>query len=326
MQIYVCVKHVPDTAANIKIVGENGFDDADCKFIPNPYDEYALEQAVQLVEKNGGEVIIVTAGKAAAAATIRAGMAMGAKRGILVTADSQFLDSQVTARLLAAAIQQDGQPDIIFAGKAAVDTEGFQTPYRLAALMNLPVASEISKMEIDGGKAVVGREIGGGVRETLEVDLPCVISATKGLNEPRYPKFPDIMKAKKKEIKQMALTDLAPSVGSAQSELVKLEKVPQRSGAKMLDGCSPGGGRIGKNSNTGRKSYLVPIHKWLICPISASGLNFNLSKYLSVFLRFKFSAFRELEQIILFLDGHDLCKRHSKVVEKGENPWQLSAS
>jgi len=104
MQIYVCVKHVPDTAANIKIVGENGFDDGGCKFIANPYDEYAVEQAVQLVEKNGGEVVVVTVGKAAAAATIRAAMAMGAHRGILVTIESQFLDSQTTARALAAAI------------------------------------------------------------------------------------------------------------------------------------------------------------------------------------------------------------------------------
>jgi electron transfer flavoprotein beta subunit len=108
MQIYVCVKHVPDTAANIKIVGDNGFDDGGCKFIANPYDEYAIEQAVQLVEKNGGEVIVVTVGKAAAAATIRAAMAMGAHRGILVTVDSQFLDSQTTAQALKAAIDKDG--------------------------------------------------------------------------------------------------------------------------------------------------------------------------------------------------------------------------
>jgi len=236
MQIYVCVKHVPDTAANIKIVGENGFDDAGCKFIANPYDEYAIEQAVQLVEKRGGEVVIVTVGKAAAAASIRAAMAMGAHRGILVTVDSQFLDSQTTARALKAAIEQDGQPDIIFAGKGAVDTEGFQTLYRLAAAMNLPVVNEINKMELGDGKVIVSHEIGGGAREHVEVALPCVLGATKGLNEPRYPKFPDIMKAKKKEIKQVAIADLGISIDGPQSELVKLEKVPERSGAKILNG------------------------------------------------------------------------------------------
>ena len=236
MLIYVCVKHVPDTAANIKIVGENGFDDAGCKFIANPYDEYAIEQAVQLVEKRGGEVVIVTVGKAAAAASIRAAMAMGAHRGILVTVDSQFLDSQTTARALKAAIEQDGQPDIIFAGKGAVDTEGFQTLYRLAAAMNLPVVNEINKMELGDGKVIVSHEIGGGAREHVEVALPCVLGATKGLNEPRYPKFPDIMKAKKKEIKQVAIADLGISIDGPQSELVKLEKVPERSGAKILNG------------------------------------------------------------------------------------------
>jgi len=236
MQIYVCVKHVPDTAANIKIVGENGFDDAGCKFIANPYDEYAVEQAVQLVEKEGGEVVIVTVGKPAAVVSIRAAMAMGGNRGILVTVDSQFVDSQVTAKALTAAIEQDGKPDIIFTGKGSVDSEGFQTLYRVAAAMNLPVVNEINQFELGDGKAVVSHEIGGGTREVLEVSLPCILGATKGLNEPRYPKFPDIMKAKKKEIKEIAIADLGISVDGAGSEVLKLEKVPERSGAKMLDG------------------------------------------------------------------------------------------
>ena len=236
MQIYVCVKHVPDTAANIKVVGENGFDDAGCKFIANPYDEYAVEQAVQLVEKNGGEVIVVTVGKPAAVGTIRAAMAMGAHRGILVTVDRQFLDSQITARALKAAIEQDGQADIVFTGKGAVDTEGFQTLYRLAAAMDLPVVNEINKMELGDGTAIVGHEIGGGARESLEVQLPCVLGATKGLNEPRYPKFPDIMKAKKKPVQEIALADLGVSADEAQSELLALEKVPERTGAKMMEG------------------------------------------------------------------------------------------
>lgn len=236
MQIYVCVKHVPDTAANIKILGENGFDDTAGKFIANPYDEYAVEQAVQMVERDGGEVVVVTVGKEAATTTIRAAMAMGAHRGILVKVDSQFLDSRTTARALKAAIEQDGRPDIIFTGKGAVDTEGFQTPYRLAAALNLPVVNEINKMELVDGKATVSREVGGGAREVLEVSLPCVLGTTKGLNEPRYPKFPDIMKAKKKPVKEIALADLNISSDGAQSALIALEKVPERSGAKMLEG------------------------------------------------------------------------------------------
>ena len=236
MQIYVCVKHVPDTAANIKIIGENGFDDSECKFIANPYDEYAVEQAVSLVEKNGGEVILVTMGKEAATATLRAAMAMGAHRGIHIKIDSQFIDSQTTAKALAAAIMQDGKPDIVFAGKSSVDTEGSQTMYRLAANMNLPIVNEINKMELINGKAVVRSEISAGTSQTVEVALPCVLGATKGLNEPRYPKFPDIMKAKKKPLKQITLKDLGISNAEAEYELIKMEKVPERSGAKILDG------------------------------------------------------------------------------------------
>ena len=236
MQIYVCVKHVPDTAANIRIVGENDIDDAACKFIITPYDEYAVEQAVQLVETHGGEVIIVTVGKPAAAASIRAAMAMGAHRGILVTVDSQFLDSRTTALALKAAIEMDGQADLVFTGKGAVDTEGFQTPYRLAAAMNLPVVNEINRMELRDGTVTVGREIGGGAREVVEVGLPCVLGATKGLNDPRYPKFPDIMKAKKKPIQEVSLADLGLRGADTQSELIKLEKVSERSGARMMAG------------------------------------------------------------------------------------------
>lgn len=236
MKIYVCVKHVPDTAANIKTVGAAGFDDVVCKFIANPYDEYAVEQAVRLMESQGGEVVAVSVGKEAAMATLRSAMAMGATRGILVTVANQFLDSEITSQALKAAIERDGKPDLIFAGKGAVDTEGFQTAYRLAEAMNLPVVNEILKMELRDGKAVVEREIGGGAREVLEVGLPCVLGATKGLNEPRYPKFPDIMKAKKKEVKQMTLADLGLSAAAARTELLKLEKVPDRSGAKIIPG------------------------------------------------------------------------------------------
>jgi len=237
MPVYVCVKHVPDTAASIKVVGENGYNDSACKFIVNPYDEYAVEEAVRLVEKRGdGEVVIVTVGPEAAVATMRGALAMGAHRGILVKVNSQFLDSTMTAMALKAAIEQDGQPDIIFAGKGAVDTEGFQTAYRLAAALGLPVVNEAVKLTLSDSKAVVEREIGGGTREVLEMALPCVVGATKGLNEPRYPKFPDIMKAKKKEIKQIDIDQLGLDIGSSKTELIKLEAVPERSAAKLMEG------------------------------------------------------------------------------------------
>ncbi len=237
MQIYVCVKHVPDTAANIKITGNDSFDDTTCKFVINPYDEYGLEEAVQLVEKQGqGEVVAVTVGKEAAMASIRSAMALGAHRGILVKTDSQFLSSTLTARALKAAIEQDGAPDIIFTGKGSVDTEGFQTQYRLAAAMDMAVVNEVVDLKIDNGQAIVEKEIGSGSREVLKMKLPCVIGATKGLNIPRYPKFPDIMKAKKKPVKETDIASLGLESLPDRVELLNLEAMPERSDAKMLEG------------------------------------------------------------------------------------------
>ncbi len=237
MQVYVCVKHVPDTAANIKIKDSNDYDTAALKFVANPYDEYAVEEAVRLVEKTGtGEVVIVTVGPSAAVATMRSALAMGAHRGILIKADEKFMDSRTAGKALKAAIEKDGTPDMIFAGKTAVDTEGNQTTYRVANAFGFPVANEISALEVNNGSAKAEREIGGGTREILEMAMPCVIGATKGLNEPRYPKFPDIMKAKKKEIKEFDLSDVGIENSVSGEGLMKLEPVPERSGAKMMAG------------------------------------------------------------------------------------------
>ena len=236
MKICVCVKHVPDTAASIKLAGDNGFEDSEIKFVSNPYDEYGIEEAVSLVEKQGGEVVVVTVGKASAVTTIRSAMAMGAHRAILVKTDSQFLDSDLTAKALKAVMDQDGKPDMIFTGKGSVDTESFQTQYRLAEFFGMPIVNEVSSLIIDEGKAIAQREAEGGEIQVIEMSLPCVIGATKGLNEPRYPKFPDIMKAKKKEIKEIELSELGIDVSQGKVTIENLESVPERSGAKMLAG------------------------------------------------------------------------------------------
>lgn len=234
MKVYVCVKNVPDTAANIKVIGTNGFDES-VKFLINPYDEYAIEEAVQLVEKEGGEVVLVTVGKESAMATLRSALALGSHRAILVTTDQQFLDSADTAAILGKVIEEDGPADIIFTGRQAVDSEGMQTSYRLAEGLGIPVASDITKCTVGDGRVSVEREIGGGEKEVIEMTMPCVVAASKGLNEPRYPKLPDVMKAKKKEIKQIALADLGLAL-SSDMELVSLEQAPERSGARMIEG------------------------------------------------------------------------------------------
>jgi electron transfer flavoprotein beta subunit len=238
MQIYVCVKHVPDTAANIKITGEAQFDES-VKFVVNPYDEYGVEQAIQLIKDNGGEVIVVTVGKESAVNTMRSALAMGATRGILVKTETQFLDSALTSLALQRAIKEDGAPDLIFTGKQSVDSEGSQTHYRLAQAFDMPVATEVVALALKEDRAVVEREIGGGVKEVIEIQTPCVIGATKGLNEPRYPKLPDILKAKKKEVKLIDIADLGIDLAAGRTEIQELEPVPERSEAKMLDG-NPG--------------------------------------------------------------------------------------
>ncbi len=241
MQIYVCVKHVPDTAVSIKLTSDTTYNDTACNFIINPYDEYALEAAVQWVEKEGrGEIVAVTVGPEDAETTIRSALAMGAHRGILVRHDQQFLDSITTAMALKAVIMTDAMPDhmpdLILGGKSAVDTEGTQTLYHLAAALEYPIVNEIVKLGIDDGRAVVEKEVGGGTRQIIEMGLPAVLGATKGLNEPRYPKFAAIMKAKKKKIKTIDLADLDFEAVAEGPVLVKLDAVPERTAAQILEG------------------------------------------------------------------------------------------
>jgi len=236
MKIFVCVKHVPDTAAIIEVTGDTGYEESDIKFIANPYDEFAVEEAVSLVEKHGGEVVIITVAQAAAVTTIRGVLAMGAVRAILVKTDCQFLDSDLTARALKAAMDQDGHADMVFTGKVSVDTESFQTQYRLAKMLGVPIVNDVSTLTVENDRVRAERESGGGEKQIIEMALPCVIGATKGLNEPRYPNFPNVMKAQKKEIKEIDLSDLDIDLSQSKVVIENLVSVPKRSGAKMLTG------------------------------------------------------------------------------------------
>ncbi len=235
MKIFVCVKHVPDTAANIKVVGENGFDES-VKFVMNPYDEYALEEAVRIVQTQGGEVVALSVGRPNAINSVRSALAVGADRGILVKTDAQFLDSGTTALVLKTIIEKDGAPDLIFTGKQSVDSEGMQTHYRLAAAMGIPVATDVVAFSMADGKAVVECEMGGGDREVIQMSMPCVVGATKGLNEPRYPKLPDILKAKKKPLVEMSLADLSIAASPDSAVMTSLSAVKERGAATMMNG------------------------------------------------------------------------------------------
>jgi electron transfer flavoprotein beta subunit len=223
MKIYVCVKHVPDSAAKITITGNNQIDES-VTFLMNPYDEHAIEEAARLKKQVGAaEVIAVSVGKADAANTIQSALAMGADRGILVTTDSRP-DSLVTARALKAAIEQDGRADIIFTGKASIDSEGFQTMYRLAAAMDMPAASGVASFALERGRVLVECDLEAGAREVIEMSLPCVIGCGKGLNKPSYPTLPAIIKARKKEVQQIDLQSL--NIGKPAGSIEILELKP----------------------------------------------------------------------------------------------------
>ncbi len=207
MQIYVCVKHVPDTAAKIIISGNNRVDER-VTFIMNPYDENAIEEAARIKNESGdAEVIAVTLGSQAAEATLQSALAMGADRGILIKTE-ESPDSMMAAAALKAAIESDGKPGLIFTGKESIDSEGFQTMYRLAAGFGIPAASNVVSFSLESDGAVAECEMEGGAREVVEMSLPCVIGAAKSLNKPTYPTLPAIMRARKKEIKQVDLRNL----------------------------------------------------------------------------------------------------------------------
>ena len=236
MQIYACIKQVPDTASNIRPKVGSFFDE-DVKYIANPYDENALELALRTRELNpGSEIVAVTVGRDAAANTLRFALAMGADRGILVRTNRYFNDPLTTSRLIKRAIELDGKPDLILTGKQAVDVEGMQTPYHLAALFDMPVVVNIVAFSMNDGVVTVERELEGDARQIIEMSLPCIVGAAKGLNQPRCPTLPDIMKARRKEIKVLNDSDLVNGVSVPNVELLELQTVPERPSCTLLKG------------------------------------------------------------------------------------------
>jgi len=234
MQTYVCIKNVPDSAAKITLVDQTTYDES-VKFVMNPYDENAVEEALKLKNDHGGEVIVVCIGKESAQSTLRSALAMGADRGILVKTD-ESLDSLTTAKALYKTIKDDGNYDLILTGKQSIDSEGMQTQFRLAKAFEIPATSGICSLNIDGSKAVVEREIEGGAREVLELTMPCLVSADKSLNVPRYPKLPNIMKAKKKPLKQLDLDSLSLESSSAKVELIEYQLPPEKAEGQVIEG------------------------------------------------------------------------------------------
>jgi electron transfer flavoprotein beta subunit len=235
VNIIACVKQVPDTETLIKVKPDgSGIIEDGIKWVMNPYDEYGVEEALRLKEKFGGDVTIVCVGPARSMETIRTALAMGAEKGIQIDDPSLYgADAYATAAALAAAIKAVPY-DIIFCGQRAIDDDSGQVGSILAELLGLPQVTLTTKLEIADKKAKALKAIEGAT-VTIETSLPCVITAQKGLNEPRYASLPGIMKAKKKEVKELPAAslgvDLAPKV-----VVKRLSEPPARKGGvKVAD-------------------------------------------------------------------------------------------
>jgi len=233
--IYVCVKHVPDSAATITVEGGNAINEK-ITFLVNPYDEHALTEAARIKAAGSDiEVIAVCLGKAAAENTLRSAMAMGADRSILVETDG-CPDSILTARALAAAISKDGEPWLIFTGKESIDSEGMQTQFRLAHNLGFPAATNVVHVEADPDSVQVECERDPGTIDVIRMTTPCVLGAGKGLNTPKYPTFPDIVKSRKKAVRKIALADLAVEKSAASMTIEELSPAVDRRSPRELTG------------------------------------------------------------------------------------------
>jgi len=223
MNILVCISRVPDTASRI-VVGSDGksIDSSGLKFVVNPYDELAIEEALQLSKKNGGEVTAITVGTAANTDVLRTALAMGVDKVVLIKGDEPGDSSYVAENI--AKYAKTYNPDLIFLGRQSVDFDSLQMPSILAEKLNIPSVSVVSKLTVESGKVIAERDIEGG-RETVEAVLPCIISCQKGLNEPRYPKLPDIMKAKRKPIEEIEAENIVPKVTILSMEIPSKKRV-----------------------------------------------------------------------------------------------------
>lgn len=238
MNIIACVKQVPDTEAQIKVKADgSGIEEGQIKWVMNPYDEFGVEEALKLKEKNGGDVTIVCLGPARAMETIRTALAMGADKGVHIC-DPAFdsADAFVVANALAAVIKTLPH-DIIFCGQRAIDDDSGQVGAMLAEALNAPQLTIVTKLEFAGSSVKVIRPIEG-AQLSIETALPCVVTCQKGLNEPRYASLPGIMKAKKKpvDVKNAAAIGVATD---AKATVAKTVPPPARPPGKIICGDEP---------------------------------------------------------------------------------------
>ena len=234
MKILVTVKRVPDPETVIKIAPDGASVSTDnVKWVINPFDEIAIEEALRIKEKvAGSEVVLVSIGQKTAQEQLRTGLAMGADRAILVLTD-QPLEPLAIARVIQKLAETE-KPEVVVMGKQAIDDDSNCVGQMLAELLGWPQATFASKVELgaDQKSARVTREVDGGL-ETLAIPLPAVVTADLRLNEPRYASLPGIMKARKKELKEIPLAEVGADV-APRVKIVKLETPPKRTGGRKV--------------------------------------------------------------------------------------------
>ncbi len=241
MNSVVCISHVPDTEARIKIASDGRHvDESGVKFIVSPYDEFALEEAIRIKEAKGGDVTVVTFGPERAAQALRECLARGATKAVHIKGDTADTDSLGIAKVLAASLRSLPH-DLVFCGKQGVGTDNSLIGAMVAELLGYPQVTVVTHLEVGDGKVTAHREIDG-AEEVIEAKLPAVITAQKGLNEPRYASLKGIMAAKKILIDSKTVSELGldeSDIFNQRVRWVKVELPPEKSGGRKIDGTDP---------------------------------------------------------------------------------------
>jgi electron transfer flavoprotein beta subunit len=237
MNIYVLMKRTFDTEEKIAVTNGKISEDG-AEFIINPYDEYAIEEAIQVRDAQGGEVTVVTVGGEEAEKQLRTALAMGADKAVLINTedDVENGDQFTTAKILAEYLK-DKDADLILGGNVAIDGGSGQVGPRVADQLGIPYVTTITKLEINGSTATITRDVEGD-SEVIETSLPVLVTAQQGLNEPRYPSLPGIMKAKKKPLDELELDDLDLEEDDveAKTKTIEIYLPPKKEAGKVLQG------------------------------------------------------------------------------------------
>lgn len=234
MNIIVCLKQTFDTEERI-VITDGRIDEEGVNYVLNPYDEYAVEEALRLKEAYGGEVTAITVGPERTVSALQTALAMGVDKAVQVLVENEEMDPFGTAAVLAAVIKERPY-DVILTGYMSIDQGSGQIAPRLAEALGIAQVTSITKLELTGDKKAVLHRDAEGDTEVIEAQLPLVVSAQQGLNEPRYPSLPGIMKAKKKPIEKLTLEEVGYSGELKKTTTVEVFLPPKKAAVKILEG------------------------------------------------------------------------------------------